>query len=300
MITKLEQLVIAVQERPRKRLAVAYAEDAHTIEAVNAAVDLGIVDATLVGDRKEIERICLSLEVDPKTFAIVNETGDSASVEHAIGMIRDKKADVLMKGLVSTDKYMRAILNKERGLLPPGGVLSHLTVFELPQYHKLLSVMDVAVIPYPDLKQKTAMVGNLAATARSLGFERPKIAVIAPSEQVLPGVQSSVDAAVLAKMADRGVFGDVILDGPLALDVALYKEIAETKQLKSPVSGDPDCLLFPTLDAANVFYKMANQVCKASLAAVVVGTTAPCILTSRGDSSASKLYSIALAALTAS
>ena len=132
-----------------------------------------------------------------------------------------------------------------------------------------------------------------------MGVERPKIAAIAPSEQLLASVQSSVEAAVLAKMADRGQLGDVVLDGPLALDVALFEEVARTKRLSSPVPGDADCLLMPNLDAANVFFKSANHLCNASLAAMVAGTKAPCVLTSRGDSAESKLYSIALAALSA-
>mgnify|MGYP000847302937 CR=1 FL=1 len=202
-----------------------------------------------------------------------------------------------MKGLVSTDKYMRGILNKEFGLVPPKGVLSHVAVLQLPQYHKLLTVTDVAVIPYPDLGQKQKLVHYLTETARSLGVERPKIACIAPSEQLLPNVTSSVEAALIAKMGDRGQFGNALIDGPLAVDVALVKEVAQTKGLSSPVAGDADCLLFPTLDAANAFFKAANQLCRAPLAGMVVGTKCPCVLTSRGDSPASKLYSIAMAAL---
>lgn len=292
-------MIAAVKSRPRKRLVVAYAEDAHTLEAVNAAVQMGIVEATLVGNRAEIARQCMALEIDPHAFKIAEEDGDVPCVNKAVRMINDGEGDILMKGLVSTDKYMRGILNKEFGLLPPKGILSHLTVFELPNYPKLLLVTDVAVIPYPDLNQKMALVRYLAQTARALGIEKPKIGVIAPSEQLLPGLQSSIDAAVLAKMADRGQFGDVILDGPLALDVALYAEVAQIKHLNSPVAGDVDCLLFPNLDAGNVFFKAANQICRAPLAAMVVGAKAPCVLTSRGDTPESKLYSIALAALSA-
>ena len=288
MITKLEELITAVKGRPKKRIVVAYAQDAHTIEAVNAAVDMGIVDATLVGDPEEIQRVCMALEINPAKFTLVAGGSDVACVSLAVKMVNDGEADVLMKGLVSTDKYMRGILNKEYGLLPPKGVLSHVTVFELPMYHKLLVVSDVA-----------AIVRYLTATAKVLGVECPKIAAIAPSEQLLASVQSSVEAAVLAKMADRGQLGDVVLDGPLALDVALFEEVARTKHLSSPVAGDADCLLMPNLDAANVFFKSANHLCNASLAAMVAGTKAPCVLTSRGDSAESKLYSIALAALSA-
>lgn len=166
-------------------------------------------------------------------------------------------------------------------------------------YHKLLLVSDVAVIPYPDMNQKIRIAKYLIGTSRTLGIRAPKLAVIAPSEQMLPGIQSSVDAAILAKMGDRGQLGDALVDGPLAVDVALVREAAETKRLTSSVAGDADCLLFPNLDAANAFFKAATKLCGARLAGMVVGTRCPCVLTSRGDSPESKLYSIALAALSA-
>ena len=297
MITKLEEIIQTVQGQPRKKLAVAYAQDSHTLEAVGAAVDMGIVEAILVGDRDEIERVCMADEIDPEMFSVIDQKSDVACVATDVKMIHDGMADILMKGLVSTDKYMRGILDKEFGLLPPKGVLSHVAVLELPMYHKLLLVSDVAVIPYPDLDQKVRITRYLIEAARALGVQKPKVAVVAPSEQMLPKIQSAVDAAILSKMGDRGQFGNALIDGPLAVDVALVKEVAQTKGLSSPVAGDADCLLFPTLDAANAFFKAANQLCRAPLAGMVVGTKCPCVLTSRGDSPASKLYSIAMAAL---
>ena len=299
MITKLDQIVRAVQGRGRKKLAVAYPQDSHTLEAVNAATDMGIVEAILIGDREQIVKVCMADGIDPEKFSIVDEKNDAVCVETAVRMIRDSMADVLMKGLVSTDKYMRGILNKDFGLLPPKGVLSHVAVLELPMYHKLLLVSDVAVIPYPDMNQKIRIAKYLIGTSRTLGIRTPKLAVIAPSEQMLPGIQTSVDAAILAKMGDRGQLGDALVDGPLAVDVALVREAAETKRLTSSVAGDADCLLFPNLDAANAFFKAATKLCGARLAGMVVGTRCPCVLTSRGDSPESKLYSIALAALSA-
>lgn len=299
MITKLDQIVRTVQGRERRRLVVAYAQDSHTLEAVNAAVGMGIVDAVLVGDRGQIERVCMADGIDPGRFSVIDEKSDVRCVETAVRMINEGKADVLMKGLVSTDKYMRGILNKEFGLLPPKAVLSHIAVLELPVYHKLLLVSDVAVIPCPDLGQKVKIARYLIDTARLLGITTPKLAVVAPSEQMLPNIPSSVDAAILSKMGDRGQLGDVLVDGPLAVDVALVREVAETKRLSSPVAGDADCLLFPNLDAANAFFKTSTQLCHASLAGIVVGTKCPCVLTSRGDTTESKLYSIALAALCA-
>mgnify|MGYP002134501586 CR=1 FL=1 len=160
------------------------------------------------------------------------------------------------------------------------------------------STADVAVIPLPDFKQKMVQIGYLARTANLLGITTPKIACIAPSEQLLPNVISSTEGALLAKMGDRGQLGDVVVDGPLSLDVALYKDVAEHKKVKgSSVAGDPDCLLFPNLESANVFFKSVTHLCGGELAAMVMGTKVPCVLTSRGDTSKTKLYSIALACL---
>ncbi len=233
-------------------------------------------------------------------FNIVDEKSDVACVQLAVQAVVDGRADVLMKGLVSTDKYMRGILNKDAGLFPPKGTLSHVSVIELPDYDKLLCIADVAVIPQPDFKQKTVIIGYLAKTARLLGVDTPKVACIAPSEQLLPSVVSSTDGALLAKMADRGQLGKVIVDGPLSLDVALYKEVAEHKKVTgTSVAGEPDCLLFPNIESGNVFFKAASHLAHAELAAMVMGTKVPCVLTSRGDTPQTKKYSIALACLAA-
>ncbi|MBQ1978749.1 MAG: phosphate butyryltransferase, partial [Alistipes sp.] len=202
--------------------------------------------------------------------------------------------------LVTTEKYMRGILNKEAGLFPPKATLSHVSVIEMPVYPKLLIVSDIAIIPLPDMKQKMQMIGYLAQTAKTLGVKTPKIACIAPAETLNPNIPSAVEGALLSKMADRGQLGDVMVDGPLSLDVALFKEVAEHKKVKgAPFAGDPDCLLFPNLESGNVFFKAASHLCHGEIAAMLVGAKKPCVLTSRGDSSQSKLYSIALACLSA-
>lgn len=300
MIQHLTEIVEEARKRGRKRLAVAYGQDSHTLAAVYDAYKEGLVDPTLYGERAVIEEVCKSEGIDVNAFNIVDEKSDVKCVQLAVAAVVAGQADVLMKGLVSTDKYMRGILNKEAGLFPPKGVLSHVSIIEMPCYPKLLIVSDVAVIPMPDFKQKMKQIGYLAQTANLLGIKTPKIACIAPSEQLLPNVISSTEGALLAKMGDRGQLGNVIVDGPLSLDVALYKEVAEHKKVKgSSVAGDPDCLLFPNLESANVFFKASSHLCKGELAAMVMGTKVPCVLTSRGDSSRTKLYSIALACLAA-
>lgn len=299
MIKKLDEIVSAAAQKGRKRLVVAFAQDSHTLEAVNDAVREGLVEATLIGDPAIIEKVCNDEGIDYKQFNVIAEPSDVRCVELAVRMVNDGKGDLLMKGLVSTDKYMRGILNKEYGLVPPKGILSHITVIEVPSYHKLLVMTDVAVIPYPDFSQKVALVKYLVRTAKTLGIEVPKVACIAPSEQLLPKVVSSTEAALLAKMGDRGQFGNVLVDGPLAIDVALFEDVVKTKKLRSDVAGDADCLLFPNIDAGNSFFKSCTKLCGAEIAAMVVGTKVPCVLTSRGDSRRSKLYSIALACLSA-
>lgn len=298
MITQLHQIVEEARRRGRKRLAVAYGNDAHTLRAVADAYAEGLVEPTVFGDKSAILSVCREEGIDSGIFAIVDEKSDVRCVEMAVSLVATGGADVLMKGLVSTDKYMRGILNKEAGLFPPKGTLSHVSVVEMPGRDRLLCIADVAVIPLPDFKQKTILIKYLASIAASLGVECPRIACIAPSEQLLPTVPSSTEAAILSKMADRGQLGNVIVDGPLSLDVALYPEVALEKKVKgSAVAGEADCLLFPNIESGNVFFKSATHFGGAEIAAIVVGTKVPCVLTSRGDTPRTKLYSIALACL---
>ncbi|MEN6619628.1 MAG: phosphate acyltransferase [Rikenellaceae bacterium] len=300
MITSFEQIFEKLRSKPRKRLIAAWAVDDHTINAVRLAVEAGIVEATLVGDERMIRQVCAKEKIDPSIFSIVPNEDEIRSVSMAVDLINGGEGDILMKGLCSTDKYMRAILNKEKGLLPPKAVLSHVTVVSHPRYHKLLVIGDIAVIPAPDLTQKIAITNYVVKTAKALGVSKPKVAIIAATEQLLPGMQACIDAAIISKMADRGQITGCIVDGPLALDVALSTEAAAVKKLVSPVAGDADCLVFPNIESANVFYKVNTQLCvDTKIAAIVAGATAPCVLSSRSDSIDTKLNSIALAALTA-
>lgn len=298
MITNLSQIVDAARSRGPKRLAVACGQDAHTLRAVYDAYREGLVHPTIYGDKQVINHVCAQEGFDVTAFNIVDEKNDVNCINLAVSAVATGQADVLMKGLVSTDKYMRGILNKDAGLFPPKGVLSHVAAVEIPGYPRLVSFSDAAVIPAPDFKQKTVILKYLAQTAKVLGIDCPKIACIAPSEQLLPSVISSTESAILSKMGDRGQLGNVTVDGPLSLDVSLYPEVAEEKKVKgSAVAGKADCLLFPNIESANVFFKSVTHFGNAQMAAMVVGTKVPCVLTSRGDTPETKLYSIALACL---
>ncbi len=300
MITNFDQMFEQLRSKPKKRLVAAWAVDDHTISAVYMAVEAGIVEGILVGDEAMIQKVCQEHNYDLSKLTVVNNPNELKSIAQAVDMVNAGEADILMKGLCSTDKYMRGILNKERGLLPPKAVLSHVCVVQHPQYHKLLVISDIAVIPAPDLKQKQAMINYVVSTAKALGVEKPKVAMVTATEQMLPGMPACVEAAMLSKMSDRGQIAGCVVDGPLALDVALCKEAAEIKKLKSEVAGDADCLVFPNIESANVFYKVSGHFCPGvKMAAMVAGAKAPCVLSSRADSTEVKLNSIALAALTA-
>lgn len=300
MITSFEDIFSELKSKKKKRLVAAWAVDDHTITAAKLAAEMGIVDVTLVGDDKMIREVCAKENIDPALFTIISNEDELRSIAVAVDQINSGEGDILMKGLCSTDKFMRGILNKERGLLPPKAVLSHVAVVQSPNYHKLLILGDMAVIPLPDLKQKEAIAKYLVSTAHAMGIAKPKLGIIAATEQMLPGMQACVDAAILAKMADRGQIKGCIADGPLALDVAIDKESVEVKKVVSPVAGDADCLLFPNIESANVFYKVNSKLCKGvKMGAMVAGAKAPCVLASRADSIDTKLNSIALAALSA-
>lgn len=297
MITNLDQIVERVKGTPNKRLAVAVAEDPHTIEAVGRAVKENLVHATLTGDEKAIKKVAAEAKVDVKLFEILHEPDRGKALMLAIGLVREKKADFLMKGLLDSSLYIRGIIDKEKGLLPPGKLLSHVSVIQVPAWKKLIVCGDVAVIPAPDLEAKIAILNYAIGVAHKLEIEKPKAVLLSAVEKVNPKMPSTTESAIIAKMADRGQIKGAIVDGPLALDVAFSEESAKIKGLVSPVAGDADILVFPSIEAGNIFFKACTYLAKAELGAVVAGATCPCVLTSRGDSEDTKFYSIALASL---
>jgi len=297
MIKNLADLFSTVLQRPKRTLVVVSANDQHSVEAAYRAVTTGLIHATLIGNEDIINEICTREKFDTSLLKITHQPDDRLAAALAVEMIRKKEGDILMKGLLPTDQFIKAILDKEKGVLDPGNILSHVTVMQNPNYYKLMIVSDVAVLPQPDLGQKVQMIRYMVQTAAALGISRPKVAVIAPSEQLLMQIESSRDAAFLSKMGERGQIKGCLIDGPLALDLAIDPESARIKGIGGEVAGDADCLLFPNLDAGNVFYKTNMKLAKAESAAMLVGARVPVVLTSRGDSTLTKQYSIALASL---
>jgi phosphate butyryltransferase len=297
---KLERLadIFEYTKSSSKKILVAVnAIDSHSLEAISDAVKLGMVSAVVTGDKKEILKQCELTRIDDHLFRIIDADAEEDAAKLAVEQVLKSPDSILMKGLINSDKFLKAILNKEAGLLPKGGVLSHVSVIDNSNYHKLLIVSDVAIIPYPNIAQKMVMIKYLTQMAIDLGISKPKIAIIAPSEQVLPNLISCTDAAEIMKSAEQGLFEPAIVFGPMALDVAIDVESARIKNISSVVAGDADCLLFPNIDTGNVFYKTNTKLCGADQAAVVMGAKVPIVLSSRGDSINTKLNSIALAAL---
>ena len=297
-IRTLDQLVVELKDQPSRRLTVAAGHDPHTIQAAARVAEEDIATVTLVGHGARIEALCSEYGLDKGLFEVRDVQDEVSAGLEAMRMVREDEADVLMKGLIGTDKYMRLILDKEKGLLPQGNILSHLSVFELPAYQqlhgKLLFAGDVAIIPAPDLAAKIKILTYCIEAAHSFGIAKPKAALIAATEKVNPKMTATTDAALIAKMAERGQIAGAVVEGPLALDVAISPEACEIKRLQTGVEGAADILVFPNIETGNVFYKAATILAGARLAAVVVGATAPCVLTSRSDTEESKFMSIAL------
>jgi phosphotransacetylase len=296
-LSRLTDLFELVKPLKKMTLIAVNAVDGHSLEAIAEAVKIGLVSAIVTGNSLEILKQCKIHSIDQQLFQIAHTDTEEEAALTAVKLARSVPGCILMKGLISSDKYMRAILNKEIGLLPSGSVLSHVSVIDNPGYHKLLIVSDVAIIPYPTISQKIKMVHYLKEMAITLGITQPKIALIAPTELVLPSLVSCTDAVEVMKAAEDGQFEPAFVYGPMALDVALDIESAQIKNITSRVAGDADCLLFPNIDAGNVFYKTNTKLCAADQAAVVMGANVPVVLSSRGDSMQTKLNSIALAAL---
>lgn len=281
----------------KKIIAVAAAEDDAVLKAVVKARELGLCEAILVGDQEKIEKI-MDEENMEKSFRIIDEKNPTEASKIAAELVRNGEAQILMKGLVDTKSLLRAVLDKERGLAS-GNLISHVAAFEVPGYDRMLFVTDAAMNTYPGIKEKVAITNNAVKFLRSLGIETPKVAVICAVEVVNEGMPATIDAAMLSKMNDRGQIRGCIIDGPLALDNALSAEAAEHKGIKSPVAGHADILLMPNIESGNILYKALTYTTKSKSGGVLLGATAPVVVTSRADSFESKVNSIAMAVLNA-
>lgn len=281
-------------DEPR-RVAVVCPNDESTCQAVHQAIEEGFARAILVGCQPQYAN--LFDDVRKKvTFIPADDVDDAAA--RAVSLVRDGMADVLMKGLLNTDNLLRAVLNKQTGILPQGRVLTHITCAQMPQYEKLIFCSDVAVIPQPTKEQREAQLVYLLNLCRSMGIREPGVALINCSEKVDERhFPHTVEYRELVERAEKGEFGQCIVDGPLDLKTALSAKALKKKGLHSPLKGFADALIFPDIQAGNVFYKAITLFCRAQTAAMLQGPQVPVVLTSRADDWQSKYYSLALASL---
>ncbi|NLI55458.1 bifunctional enoyl-CoA hydratase/phosphate acetyltransferase [bacterium] len=295
MIKNFEELITEVKKTGKKRLSIAIPYEVEDLKALKFAKDEGIIEPILIGKKDEIKKFYEKAEISLDA-EIIEESDYYKAIELSVSMVRDGKADLLMKGLVKTPELLHAVLDKDKGIRKEK-VLSHVGVLQCSRYPKLITMSDGGMIIAPTLDQKVEILKNAVFVSKALGVEIPKVALLSAIEIVNPDMPSSLDAALITMMAKRGQIKGAIVDGPLAFDNAISKWAAEVKGIKSDVAGDADVFIVPNIEAGNIFFKILNYLSDGYSAGVVIGATAPVILPSRSDSKESKYYSIALGCL---
>ena len=293
------ELVEKLKASPRSvRMAVAAAGDEHTVEAVLNARKEGIVSPILVGDKALIDAALIKFGASVPAEDIYDVPDLAESAKFAVQLVREGKANLLMKGKLDTSVMLRPVVNKETGI-GKGGVMSHFTAFEVPSYHKLLVPVDGGMVTYPTLEQKKSIIENTVGALRAMGYDEVKVGVLACVEKVNPKMPETVEADALKQMNLRGEITGCIVEGPISYDCAVSKEIADFKGFQSPVAGDVDVLVAPNIHAGNIMGKMLACTAGAKMAGFIVGAYVPIVLTSRGSTPLEKYNSIAIAAAAA-
>jgi phosphate butyryltransferase len=297
-IRNLEQLKKHAKDLPSSVVSVVRADEVETLTAVREAVEGGMVECILIGPEDGIRKAAQEADFDISNIRIVNAADDKESAAIGVELVRSGEAHVLMKGLVATSTFLKAILHKEHGLRGKG-LLSHVAAFDVPSYPKLLVITDAAMNIAPTIEQKKEMLENAIIVSRALGIEIPKCTYVCAKEVPYEKMPCTMEAAEMQKMADAGEFGDILFDGPLALDLAVSPVAVKIKKIESKVAGDADVVLLPDIEAANVLYKGLIFLAGSELGAVVMGAKNPIVLTSRADSAESKLCSLVLSGVVA-
>jgi len=294
---RLEELVMPESGSEPPVIAVPIANDPDIIGAIAETMEKGIAKFILIGCRDSITALADECSVGVGDAEFIHADDEKEACAIAAQAVKDNRAQILMKGLTQSSTYLKAILDKKYNFIPESNLLSHIGLFDIPAYHKLLIVTDAGINIEPDLDDKIKIVKNAISFARRIGITSPRVACACAVEKINPKIISTVHAGELKKMSDAGAFGNALVDGPFGLDIAISKDAAETKGVTSEVAGDPDIILLPQIDAANIFYKTLTKLSGASTASVVAGIEHPVvILPSRSDSEESRRLSIALAA----
>lgn len=291
-----DEMLVKVKNNPIKTIAVAAAQDESVLEAIAAAKDQNITNAILIGDEVQIRKIAQKLSIDISKFTVINEMNIERAAARSVEMVYTKKADMVMKGMLHTSIFLKAVLNNDSGLRT-GKLISHVAVLQIPGYDRFILLTDAALNMFPDVDAKINIINNAVQVAHAIDVKVPKVAIISAVELVNLKMPSTVDASILSKMSERGQIKGCIVDGPLAVDNALSEEAASHKNISGPVAGKADILLLPNIEVGNAMYKTLIYAANSRSAGILVGASAPVILTSRADSFESKLYSIAIASI---
>lgn len=289
LIEKVQKLEV------KKKVAVVVAQDEHTLEAVFRAKKNNIVEPILIGDKKKIIDLLKDIHEEMDESSIINVEDDNVAALKAVELINEGMCDFIMKGKIQTADLLRAVVNKEKGLRT-GNVMSHIAIHEIPTYHKLLAVTDGGMMMYPTLEEKKQIVENAVNTFLAMGYENPKVAVLAAVETVNPKMPEAVDGGLLKKMNHVGEIKNCIVEGPISYDLTMSKESAEIKGFHSPVTGNADILIVPNITAGNILGKSLVYSSGAKMAGFIVGAKVPIVLTSRGSSAEEKYLSLVLSA----
>jgi phosphate butyryltransferase len=295
-IQSFQQLVYEATWLGPKRIAIAAAANDQILEAAREAQSCGMAHCILVDAPDKLARVAEASQVDISDMTIVASASPLEAAATVVRMVRAGEADVAMKGIVDTSVFLRAALDKEQGLRT-GRLFTHVAIYEIPGFKRLLLISDAGVVVAPDLYQKIEIVQNAVEVALRLGIPTPKVAVLAAAELVNPKIPSTLDAANLSKMAERGQIRGALVDGPLALDNAISEESARVKGITGPVAGNADILIVPDIEAGNMLAKGLTYFAGAEMAGIVVGGCAPMVVASRSDSHRTKLVSMALGVL---
>jgi phosphate butyryltransferase len=298
LITDFEKLLEKAKTQKTMKLAVAAAQDEEVLMAVHEAYSMGIAEPILVGDGACIKDIAARLKIDIKEFEIIDVPDLKEAARQAVSLVSSGRAQFVMKGILGTADLLKAVLDKEIGLRGKN-LLSHVMVYKVPAYHKLIFLTDGGMNIAPSLEEKKQIIENAVLVCKALGLDQPKVAALTAVEKVNDKMQATVDAAKLKEMSDAGEFGDAIVDGPLSFDLAFSKEAAKHKGVESPVAGETDVLLVPAIEVGNGIGKCMTYFANSESAGVVMGAKAPIVLVSRADTHKAKLYSIALGSVVA-
>ena len=294
MMKCLDDLLVAVRDRPLKKIAIAVPEEPDLIKLVKQATEQRLAEFILVGDEDRIKELLSEQDLDFKDFEIQDRKDHKQAAERAVSLVVEKMAEVVMKGELHTATFLKAVLGKEKGLRT-GNLISEITLYDKIDGGGLQLITDCAMNISPTLDEKKQILENAVELARKLGYEKPKVAVLSALEVVNPAIPDTLDAAVLSKMADRGQIKNAVVDGPFALDNALSIAAAKQKKIGGEVAGRADIILVPNLQVGNALHKALVYIAEKKIAAAIMGAAAPIVMLSRSDSTETKLVSVALA-----